>query len=492
MPASKFELHRVNLHILSPIHIGTGQELDPFSYVIRGNSLLIIDLIKWMEDYPEQEKLYNMMDSDNFAEIRTFIADNIDSESVTLGSIPVTSNGLLSTYDRVIKAKDRRNQLLIDGMTRNDISQTAYIPGSSIKGSVRTAIANHFVETAGVTSRNMKKTYKPAFEPDYNEKIFGKINEDPMRNLKLSDVPLEGFGSIIVEAEEYSLNEEKSKTPKGYKEVSANLCQNGEDVVYPLRLSLKPFSLHNDKVDVHFILEALFRFYVSKYKQEYSKFYSKSGAEEIRQETAPMCLKVINLKTNETLIRIGHFSHVECITLDDVREPQTRMVKGKRMPYGTTRTLANGLYPFGWAKLEFLDLESKPREGNDWPFSIQELERIAKAKGEAAKKSKVAAETAEVRRREEEAKRIAEEKRKAELEAMSPEERDIALIRDRGLIANQVISIFNRIDEFSKENKPALAWAMKEYWMENKKWEGKLSKKQKKKVQKIKEILGEG
>ena len=365
MQTSQPELHRVNLHILSPIHVGTGQEIDPFSYVIRDNNLFLIDIIKWMEKYTDQDELHRMMDSDNFAEIRTFIAEDIDPEKVALGGMPVAGRGLLSTYSRVIKAKDPRNQLLIDGMTRNEVTQFAYIPGSSIKGAIRTAVANHFVKAAGVTAKNKTKTFKPVFELDYNEKIFGKINEDPMRNLKLSDVSLDKFGSLIVEAEEYSLKESKSPTPKGYKEVSANLCQTGRKVVYPLRFSLNPFSLNSQNVDVSFVIDAMYRFYVPKFKKEYSKFYSSKRADQIKQEIAPMCMEIANLKTNETLIRIGHFSHVECITLDDVREPQTRIVKGRRMPYGTTRTLANGLYSFGWARLEFVDFESVPRKNDN-------------------------------------------------------------------------------------------------------------------------------
>jgi len=40
------------------------------------------------------------------------------------------------------------------------------------------------------------------------------------------------------------------------------------------------------------------------------------------------------------------------------------------------------------------------------------------------------------------------------------------------------------------ENQLKLAQAQKEYWISNEKWEGKLSKKQKSKVEKIKRILG--
>ena len=490
MQTSQLELHNVNLHVLSPIHIGTDQELDPFSYVIRDDNLLLIDLIRWMEIYPEKEKLHGMMDSDNFAEIRTFIAEKIDPESVTLGSIPIKSSRLISAYNRIIKTKDPRNQLLIDGMTRNEISQVAYIPGSSIKGAIRTAIANHFVKIAGVTSKNKRKIFKPVLEPDYNEKIFGRINEDPMRNVKLSDVSLDSFGSMIVEAEEYSLKEDKPKTPKGYKEVSDNLCQGGRPVVYPLRLSMEPFSLHGQNIDVSFVINALYRFYVSKYRDEFSKFYSLGHAEQIRQNIAPMSLEIANLRTNETLVRVGHFSHVECVTLDNVREPQTRTVKGKRMPYGTTRTLANGLYPFGWVKLEFADLESSPRAENHWPFSIEELEKAVEVKKKSAEKTRMAAQAAQAIRQQEKAELLAEEKRKEELERMSPEERDIALVTDPKTIEERVVEIYSSLDNVSEDNRKKLAEALKERWSALHKWEGKQSKKQKIKIQKIKDILG--
>jgi len=313
-----------------------------------------------------------------------------------------------------------------------------------------------------------------------------------MRNMKLSDVSLDKFGSLIVEAEEYPLKEDKSPTPKGYKEVSANLCQAGKKVVYPLRFSLNPFSLHGQNVDAPFVIEAMYRFYVSKFKEEYSKFYSSRRAAQIRQEISPMCLEIANLKTNETLVRIGHFSHVECITLDDVRQPRTRLVKGRAMPFGTTRTLANGLYPFGWAKLEFIDLKPESRGEEDWPFSIQELEGDVRAKEEAVRKSEREAEAAEKRRKQEEEKRQAEEKRMAELEGMSPEERDIEKLRDPSINEIRVVEIFGRIDEFTKENKTRVARALKEYWVSQGKWKKKdCSKKQLIKVQKTKEILGD-
>jgi len=166
--------------------------------------------------------------------------------------------------------------------------------------------------------------------------------------------------------------------------------------------------------------------------------------------------------------------------------------KGMALPFGTTRTLANGLYPFGWAKLEFIDLKPESRGEEDWPFSIQELEGDVRAKEEAVRKSEREAEAAEKRRKQEEEKRQAEEKRMAELEGMSPEERDIEKLRDPSINEIRVVEIFGRIDEFTKENKTRVARALKEYWVSQGKWKKKdCSKKQLIKVQKTKEILGD-
>ena len=147
-----------------------------------------------------------------------------------------------------------------------------------------------------------------------------------------------------------------------------------------LPLSVAPFSLHRESIDLPFIIESLCRFYVPKYEAEYRKFYLAPESADIRQAMAPMSREVVGLRTNEALIRVGHYSHVECITLDEVRNPRTRMGRDRRpLPWGKTRTLANGLYPFGWAKLEFLDFKADPRPKRKWPFLL-EGERLLKIK----------------------------------------------------------------------------------------------------------------
>ncbi len=359
------ESRRARLHILSPVHVGTGQELDPFSYIIRNRTLFLIDLAKWLESHPEPDKLSAMMDSDSFANTRSFIAENFDSEDAVLCAIPLDDWPFLREYQNAVRKKDPRNQVLVSPMTRNPLGTEAFIPGSSIKGAIRTAIANAFVKKTGV-SRNDARG-----RDDYNKKIFGPINKDPMRNLKIGDVPLTG-GTVIVESREFPLNPDKSLTPKGHMEAAVSLCHLGKPVVYPLRLSLADFDIHGETINPAFILECLNRFYVEKYVDEYEKFFKSDRAGEIRREIASVNREVARLKTNEALVRIGHFSHVECVTLDGVRNPRTRRGRdGKPLPWGVTRTLANGLYPFGWAKIEITGLDSGPGPGRKWPFPTE-------------------------------------------------------------------------------------------------------------------------
>lgn len=486
-----FKSFGVNLHILSPVHIGSGQELDPFSYIIRNDTLLLFDLIRWMEGYAQKQELNEMMDSEDFIALRAYISNNFDNDSAILGSIPVKSATVISTYHKAIKDKISENQAIVNFMTRNELTGAPYIPGSSIKGAMRTAIANRFVTAAGVTKNNKRKIFKPRFEPDYNEKIFGNPNNDPMKNLKMADIPLNDFGSFIYEAQEHS--HKPDKTPKGGFEASASLCELDTPVVLPLHFSLKNFTLFNNTIDLQFLVDALYDFYMPKLIQEHEKFYSGPDAAEIRQAMAPLNLAAVKLNTNESLIRIGHFSHVECVTLDHVRDPQTRRGKdGKLLPWGMTRTLANGLYPFGWAKLEFPDLPAAPRKEKKWPFSIQEIEKHVQIRKEARLQADNAQLIAEKMRQEIEQQRIAEEKRQAELAALSPEDRMIAEVNDPNATEKRVVEIFNALDTFPDEKKAVLAMTLKAYWQCNNKWEKKqCSAKQIDKVFKIKTILGE-
>ncbi len=89
--------------------------------------------------------------------------------------------------------------------------------------------------------------------------------------------------------------------------------------------------------------------------------------------------------------------------------------------------------------------------------------------------------------------KVSEAERKAELEAMSPEERLVIEIKNPDVMENRIVEIYNQLDSLSPEHMEKLAAALKEYWIANRKWDKKdCSKKQWAKVQKIRTIAGDG
>jgi hypothetical protein len=354
------------LQFLTPVHIGTGAELDPFGYVIREKTLFLIDLVRWMQSREDPDALARIMDTTSFVDVRTYIANHFNDPAAVTARIPIDSGNLLKDYKKAIAESNPENQVLVSPMPRNEVTGEAYLPGSSLKGAIRTAVANRFVKKANVTAKDVRGRF------DYNQKIFGRITEDPMRNLTISDLPLGDRSTAIVEPSEISISRGDKQEFKGYVEAALSRAHTGEDREYPLRLLLKPFTLHGEKVDAAFLIDALYGFYVPKYREEYRKFYRNGASEKVPRALVPVNRAVASLKTNEAVVRVGHYSHVECVTLDDVRNPRTRLGKdGKFLPWGTTRTLANGLLPFGWVKITFPDLPAEPRPTiTDWPFPV--------------------------------------------------------------------------------------------------------------------------
>ncbi len=359
------------LHLLSPIHVGTGQELDPFSYTIEDGHLLLLDILRWAESHADRVDLMAKMDTEDHAALRAYISANVEPNSdVVMDRLMVFSPSVQKNYRNALSGRSVQQQALINFMVRSEISRRAFIPGSSIKGAIRTALASSAARSAGVSPGD-------DFRRKYESKIFGSPTKDVLKHLKVADMMLEASATAVFEATEHAFK--ANLTPKGAYEAVCGLWPNGSPVVYPLALSLKPFMLQNQRIDAQRLVDILNVFYMPKFKEEYSKFYASKTMADIQRAMAPLCLSIAAMKSNEALVRIGHFSHVECVTLDGLRRPKTRRGKdGKPLPWGKTRTLAAGLVPFGWAKIEFGDLPAQRRPIQEWPFDMEEIQRLAK------------------------------------------------------------------------------------------------------------------
>ena len=496
----------LKLEILSPVHIGSGQEIDPFSYIIRKNGegdpiLYFIDLPAWIESRENAAELTAYFASHGFADVRKYLYERIeDPERYALAAIPVKDYEVVETYERVVLDNRPENRMLLDPALKNPVTYGLIVPGSSLKGAIHTAILDYLDVKYDLKLRDKRERFSKL---DWN--IFGTPKESTFKALKISDFEAAPGEAYIVSAKEKDLNEKKQIKPKSNKnncEITRSFLMDGQP--YTLfgkmalgfqgqeggRLVIKKFK---ESFDFEKLCEIVTAFYQERFTKEWGKFYTRQHFQTTKEALAPLKDMIDNDATwkNSILLRVGRYSHIESVTITNNR-PFRRKGKKGLYPYGTTRTLANGIWPFGWVRLSKIE-EAECREG------LENLERkkrtVIQVKGEAQEELRKAKEAAEAerRKREEEQRRAEEEERRKqeEFEKLPESQKMVLKIQDPSTDVNIIMDYYRRIDEFEGDERSEIAAALKERWQKEGRWKVSKKKKQFEKVQKIKEILGE-
>ena len=372
----------VKLEVLSPVHIGSGQDLDPFGYVIKENSngepfLYFIDIALWLESQPLAD-VTAYFASHNFADVRKFLYERIeDPEPYALVAAPVKDRGIFETYKSVVLGKKPENRMLLDPALKNPLTLGLIVPGSSVKGAIHTAILDYFDREYNLKLRERKKRDN-RFNPNWE--LFGKPKDSAFKALKISDFEAIPGDAYIVSAKEKSIKEDKQPTPKSNCEITRSLLMDGSpfemfgkialgfqrksqgSLVLGTGLEVEKFK---ESFDFSRLCKVVTDFYRKRFLNEWEKFYTLPHFRETAKALKPLKEMVENDAhwSNAMLLRLGHYSHIECVTITN-NAPRTRKRKdGKGFyPYGTTRTLANGVYPFGWVRLSRIT-EAEYRKG---------------------------------------------------------------------------------------------------------------------------------
>ncbi len=493
------------IRTISPIHIGCDEIYEPTGFVLDENArqMILLDPLSFISQLEDADKvefsricargtvdsileLYNFMQGKT-AEGRMVDVchDFLDHYKQTL-SIPLKN---------IRKIQQNLNNFAIPRTAFRSVDQRPYIPGSSIKGALRTAYLN-LIEHEKELSKKRKERNAKILEQRLME--YSGIPTDPFRMVKVSDfMPVGDTRTRIV----YGVNEKKKPTDRDARGLPLIF-----EVVLPGSVFLGTIAVDsplqgssiNKPVSIEKLLNDSTLFYTKEKRRE-DRELANIGIGNNSSSTR------VQDKRNSFLIRIGRHSGAESVTIDGHREIFIMGKRGEKkyLNHATTLWLASearnpdtrkDLQPFGWVQLDKLTKESltefQTREG-DWQEKQDRNLKLQQA--DAKRKADLKRQSDEEAKRlalEEAEKRKEEEVQKAALEAMSPQERDIQTINAPEITENQVVEIYNRIDEFSHENKVKLAQSLKNYWEARGKWAKKdCSKKQHIKVQKIKDIL---
>lgn len=348
------------VEILSPIHIGSGDNVDPFHYVINANSnpplCHFVDPSAWAADHPDPEELVRIFSGSNIAAIRSYLAQNIDMDTYAERSCQVVSAKVLKDYNQNLDKPESQNQLLL---SPNLIGGGGgpLLPGSSLKGAIRTAVIDWL---DGEYHLHLKDTNRLKDQDEKLKPYFGSITDNSFQALKIADCEAACDSSLIVESREIRRNPEKDATPKANCEVLASqLLGDQPQAILATRIALgRPrenqpvVTLKNGKsFNWSKLCELVNAYSRSRYQVESRNFWYLPQFAKAKAAMAKIENLILAPPAETMVFRVGHYSQIEYVTVTQ-NKPLTRKTKeGGVMPHGTTRTLADGQYPFGWVLL---------------------------------------------------------------------------------------------------------------------------------------------
>lgn len=342
-------INKLKCEILSPLHIGTSSQLDPMNYVIKEEMLYIYSLDRFIGELDDKQKadLEKILDTGNIVELREFVSDRINHKNTDNCSVRVLPN-IAELYKE--KINDIHNQLLINPFIRTGIDPQPLIPGSSIKGAIRTALVS---ELAVKSNLPKPRDYRDEIQFETRVLKYRDAKEDPFRGFKIKDALLGRDDTFICKVQNCS---RKTKDGLSFNDIQliceiTNSTLSGKTIEFELEISLddKLYSTKflSTRLSKDQIIQSCNNFYMPKMQEEHDKFYSRSEIETFSKKILDT-----TLDSNSFFLRVGRFSGVECVTLDKYRNP--RPPRNKTI-WGTSRNLADGKYPMGWIKATFIE-----------------------------------------------------------------------------------------------------------------------------------------
>lgn len=503
------------LEVLTPVFVGSGEDLSPLEYVIRQEGkdyvLHLVDGESWLQARYNDSAVRTALTNGDLLLLRRLMAEQLDADQYSQTRIPFTMPQLAKDLQRHINDPESNSKAEIMPFVRNSVTGCAFLPGSSLKGALSTPIIDALdgllrkmgcpdlrAATQGERSKHTQTLYRNTLK-----QMFGDIPEHAMQALKVADIAIPPQATRLVAAREASLKADKKGTPKPPCETLTPSAAGGLPLYGSLHLDCRSGQPAVELPDGSLLSrqrlgELCNAFYTRRFQDEWQRFYALPHLAQTRQALLPVKKRLEQLDpAREWLVRVGRYAHLECVTVSH-NAPEHK--KG----FGKTRTLADGLLPFGWVILHFCSQDdyvagtqavdtaiATARQQREAVRSVREVAlreamEQQRQRQQAAVRQREAAE-AELRRKEEEAAR-----REAQLAGLSPQERAIAALDFGDASKDTALALFRLLDDMEGPLQQRAAAALKAFWEKNGEWRvKKAAKKQAEKVARVKAILGE-
>ncbi len=351
------ERYSLTLTLLSPVHIGTGEDFEPTNYVIDKNSegkdrLYEFDEVSFYKALPaDQQREFDRIVSDGSSKARFELYRLITNNKkiavkVSHRNIQVLPHVAKEYYDKIGKVVQKEgggknvfNDFTIAKTSVDLNSYIPYIPGSSIKGSISTAFQELLFKKFG----DYKKVESLMLKP---------TDENLFRHLRIADALPIRQGTFIG----YAKNIKRGKETQTPLETRLEGISSG--CVFKTDIAINNFAL-DKKLSFDEIARSCNDHYLPVFQSIFDTTTDEFAKMELQDDFIEKYEKFEPQK-GQFLLRIGKHSGARAVTVDGIRTIKIMQGKGrdpKYLDHETTLWLRGGgdkgLLPFGWILCEY-------------------------------------------------------------------------------------------------------------------------------------------
>jgi len=376
--------YRLALTPLSPIHIGCGEDFEPTNYVINDDVLYGFDPSRAVLSDPQKGKLMDAVNKASLLAIQRFFKVNAQTFMAQADVLIPVSKGVAEAYDKNvgratnIEANGNQvfNRLFIERTMRTGRLSQPYIPGSSFKGAIRTAMLDA-----------LNREQRVGRNDDIERRLFkGDLGTSPLRLLKIADLmpayePARRILFAVNRKKAHIVKDGQELQPKGIAARKECILQ-GQYRIFVADAVLQSLDPHQDPVttpapelrptDLKHIAKQSNTYNLTRLRRELvvldgRGFVNPAWKTSIEGLLAGDLGKKL-ASGDAFLIRLGRYGGAESKTLSGEGVAQIKIMEGKG-PDGrnkssfqsTTKTVwlaaeyesdQKHLLPFGWAVVE--------------------------------------------------------------------------------------------------------------------------------------------
>ncbi|SHJ72121.1 type III-A CRISPR-associated RAMP protein Csm5 [Tepidibacter formicigenes] len=364
------ENYKITLTPITPIHIGNGQEIFPYEYIVKNGYLYKFNAMDLYDNLGEEQKnKFNEYAQKSLIELRTYITQ-IYNESLGYEIKIEASNEFIYNYDKKIqgaKNSNEENSFIVNDFV--NINNKAYIPASTLKGAIKSAylydlgdcnkkfdykVIKNNKGIKEIIDNNDKKN-KKSKSNIYEKDILQKTNafDDPFKSVKISDSDLLENILKVYNINVYTYNQKKyifEKRMSSYNLCTKSVLSTNDEIKFNINLNLFKGYYNKGKVKKEItkfdILDALNLKSLDVIDNEIEFYENKAKYNETLEVYEKLKKIHDDLdKDSEALIRIGKGIGFDSTTFNLVNTNKIDI---------NSRSLVEAIYPLGWAVIKFV------------------------------------------------------------------------------------------------------------------------------------------